>query len=360
MIAAQVTDTVRDRFVLGEAPDPEPGPYDVVVQVHAAGLAPGIFNLLRAGRIPLFPTILGHEIAGEVVRLGAQADPTLLGRRVRVHPSLSCGHCEYCTTDRDMMCSANSIIGHAVFGPDAMSLYERYHNGGLAQLCVVPQSYVDVLPDAISYDLGAKVHDFANAIRALKLAQLPPASTLVVTAATGGMGTATISLAREFGVSKIVAVGRNAERLAAVAALDDRVTPVRVADDDTPQAVVGAIRAVTASGAHAVIDYFPEGPGLAKVFGGLRYGGRIVHMGMSQTPFALPQIAVAVACVSFIGSRNCTRVDALDAIRILAEDPGRYERLITHRFPLAEANAARELLETRSEPLWMAIVNPEH
>lgn len=360
MIAAQVTETVQDRFVIGEVADPEPGPYDVVVKVHSAGLAPGIFNLLRAGRIPLFPTILGHEIAGEVVRLGRDADPALLGRRVRVHPSLSCGSCEYCTTDRDMMCSANSMIGHAVFGPDAMGLYERYHNGGLAQYTVVPQSYVDTLPDVISYELGAKVHDFANAIRALKLAELPPASTLVVTAATGGMGTATVSLAREFGVSKIIAVGRNAERLAAVAALDDRVTVLHVGADDPPQAVVGAIRAVTPAGAHAVIDYLPEGPGLAKVFGGLRYGGRIVHMGMSQTPFVIPQIAIAVACVSFVGSRNCTRSDAVDALRILAADPARYERLITHRFPLAEANAAREVLETRSEALWMSVVNPEH
>lgn len=360
MIAAQVTETVRDRFLIGEAPRPTPGADDVVVQVHAAGLAPGIFNLLRAGRVPLFPTILGHEIAGEVVELGSDADPALLGRRVRVHPSLSCGHCEYCTSDRDMMCSANSIIGHAVFGPDAMSLYKRYHNGGLAQFTVVPQSYVDPLPDSISYDLGAKVHDFGNAIRALKLAELPPASTLIVTAATGGMGTATISLAREFGVSKIIAVGRNADRLKDIAALDDRVATVRVSDDDPPHEVVAAIRALAPGGAHAVLDYFPDGPGLAKVFGAIRFGGRIVHMGMSPAPFAIPQIAVAVACVSFIGNRNGTRADALDAIRILAADPARYERLITHRFVLADANAAREALESRRDPLWMAVVNPEH
>lgn len=58
------------------------------------------------------------------------------------------------------------MIGHAVFGPDAMSLYSRYHNGGLAQLVVVPQANVDELPDQITFDLGAKLHDFAMAVRA--------------------------------------------------------------------------------------------------------------------------------------------------------------------------------------------------
>lgn len=359
MIAAQILDRDGTSFVIEEIADPTPGPTDVVVRVAAAGLAPGIFNLLRMGSLPLFPTIVGHEIAGTVVEVGSQADTALTGKRVRVHPMLGCGRCEYCTSDREMMCSANSMIGHAVFGPDAMGLYERYHNGGLAQLVVVPQAQVDELPDQVGFDLGAKVHDFAMAVRALTLAALPPASTLVVTAATGAMGTATILLAREFGVARIVAVGRDEARLEAVRQLDpDRVRPLVLGADDPPEVVVGKVRAVDPAGAHAVIDYLPEGPGLAKVFGGIRYGGRIVHMGMNKVPFAIPQIAVAFNCISFVGTRSCTRHDALTALRILGQDPERYDRLVTHRFDLSEANQAKELLQSRSEPLWMLVVHP--
>ncbi|MGI8589454.1 MAG: alcohol dehydrogenase catalytic domain-containing protein [Nakamurella sp.] len=359
MIAAQILDQERTSFVVGETADPTPGATDVVVRVAAAGLAPGIFNLLRMGAIPIFPTVVGHEIAGTVVEVGSDADAALMGKRVRVHPLLSCGRCEYCTSDREMLCSANSMIGHAIFGPDAMSLHSRYHNGGLAELVVVPQANVDELPDQIGFELGAKVHDFANAVRALTLAVLPPASTLVVTAATGAMGTATILLAREFGVSRVIAVGRDEARLEAVRRLDPgRVTPLVLGADEPAEAVVAKVRTVDAAGAHAVIDYLPEGAGLVKLFGGIRSGGRIVHMGMNRVPFAIPQIAVAVNCVSFVGTRACTRHDALTALRILGQDPERYNRLVTHRFPLREANRARELLQSRSEQLWMLVVNP--
>ena len=359
MIAAQILDREGTSFVVGETADPIPGATDVVVRVAAAGLAPGIFNLMRMGALPIFPTIVGHEIAGTVVTVGSEADAGLLGKRVRVHPLLGCGRCEYCTSDRDMLCSANSMMGHAVFGPDAMPRYSRYHNGGLAELVVVPQASVDELPDQIGFELGAKVHDFANAVRALTLASLPPASTLIVTAATGAMGTATILLAREFGVSRIIAVARDEARLEEVRRLDpDRVTPLLLGADESAESVVAKVRAVDAAGAHAVIDYLPEGAGLAKLFGGIAFGGRIVHMGMNRVPYPIPQIAVAVNCVSFIGTRACTRHDALTALRILGQDPDRYNRLVTHRFPLREANQARELLQSRSEPLWMLVVNP--
>ena len=359
MIAAQVLEQERTSFVIGETADPTPGPSDVVVRVAAAGLAPGIFNLMRMGSIPLFPTIVGHEIAGTVVEVGSAADAGVMGKRVRVHPLLGCGRCEYCTSDREMLCSAHSMIGHAVFGPDAMGLYSRYHNGGLAELVVVPQTHVDELPDEIGFDLGAKIHDFAMAVRALTLASVPPAGTLVVTAATGAMGTATILLAREFGVSRIIAVGRDEARLEAVRQLDpERVRTLFLGDDTPAEAVVGMVRSIDPAGAHAVIDYLPEGPGLAKLFGAIRAGGLIVHMGMNRVPFAIPQIAIAVNCISFLGTRSCTRHDALSALRILGQEPARYEQLVTHRFPLDEANQARELLQSRSEPLWMLVVNP--
>lgn len=359
MIAAQVLEEDKTAFVVGEVPDPVPGPDDVVVQVAAAGLAPGNFSLLAAGRIPLFPVVLGHEIAGTVVAVGEQVGTDLVGTRVRVHPLLGCGACEHCVSDREQMCSANSMIGQAIFGPDAMPLYSRYHRGGLAQRVKVPRTNIDPLPQGIGFDLGAKVHDFANAVRALKLAALPPGATLGITAATGAMGTATILLAPHFGVGRVVAMGRDVERLEAVRALaPDLVAAVHVAATDTPEQVVGRMRAVEPAGVHAVVDYLPEGPGIAKAFGGIRYGGRIVHMGMNPAPFPIPMIALSVACISLVGTRNATRADALDAMRILARDPGRYEQLITHRFPLEQVEEVRRLMTSRSEPMWMSVVHP--
>lgn len=345
---------------VGEVPDPVAGPGEAIVRVEVTGLAPGAFSLLRMGAVPILPTIFGHEIAGVVESVGDEADAAIVDARVRVHPLLSCGSCDYCTTDREMMCAQNAMIGHAAFGPEAMKRYQRYHNGGLAEKVVVPVANLDRLPDGVSAELGAKAHDFANAMRALKLAELDPGSTLIVTAATGAMGVATIAFAREFGVQRVIAVGRDAARLEEVAALDpELVRTVVLQDDDTPQTVAGRIRAIAPQGAHAAIDYLPRGLGASYVFGGLRTGGRIVHMGVNPEPLVIPPAAFSVNCITFVGTRNGTRKDAHDALRLLAADPERYERLITHRLALDEAERARDNFATRDEPMWMAVVRPD-
>jgi len=359
MLASEVIDKTGTLRV-GEVADPVAGPGEAVIRVEVAGLAPGAFNLLRMGAVPILPTIFGHEIAGIVESVGDDARTDLVGRRVRVHPLLSCGSCDYCTTDREMMCSQNAMIGHAVFGPEAFGRYQRYHNGGLAEKVLVPAANIDVLPDELDFELGAKVHDFANAIRALKLAELDKGSTLIITAATGAMGVATIALAHEFGVHRIIAVGRDADRLLEIQGLDpEHISLVTISDDDTPQSVAGRLRAIAPAGAHAAVDYFPGGKGTSYIFGGLRTGGRIVHMGVNPEPLVIPPAAFSINCITFVGTRNGTRKDARDAIRLLAADPDRYSRLITHRLGLDEAERARDNFATRAEPMWMAVVLPQ-
>ncbi|MFT4229464.1 MAG: alcohol dehydrogenase catalytic domain-containing protein [Microbacterium sp.] len=358
MLASQVVDK-DGQLRISEVPDPVAGPGEAVVAVEAAGLAPGAFNLLRMGAVPILPTTFGHEIAGTVLSVGDASRSDLLGRRVRVHPLLSCGVCDYCTTDREMMCAQNAMIGHAVFGPEALPRYSRYHDGGLAQQVLVPVDNLDILPDQVDFELGAKAHDFANAVRALTLAETGPRSVIVVTAATGAMGVATIAIAREFGVRQVIAVGRDGDRLAQVAALDpELVTPVTLGEEDTAQSVAGRIRAVVPAGADAAIDYFPGGKGTSFIFGGLRAGSRIVHMGVNPEPFTIPPAAFSIHCISFIGTRNGTRRDAHDALRLLAADPERYRRLITHRLALDEVHLARDNFSSRAEPMWMAVVEP--
>jgi len=358
MLATEVLDQ-EGTLRTGEVADPIAERGEAVVRVESVGLAPGAFSLLRMGKVPILPTILGHEIAGVVESVEDPARQDLVGKRVRVHPNLGCGWCDYCTTDREMMCSEHSMMGHALFGPNAMRLYERYHNGGLAEKVLVRIENLDVLPDTIDYEVGAKIHDFANAIRTLKLAELDAGSTLIVTAASGAMGAAIISFARDYGVRKVIAIGRNKDRLDAVAALDPELVDVVVFDDgDTPQTAAGKIRRIEPQGAHAAIDFFPHGRGTSLVFGGLRNGSRIVHMGVNPDPLIIPPAAFSVNCITFVGTRNGTRKDVHEAMDIIASRPAQFTRLISHRFHLDTVDCAVEILATRSEPMWMGVVSP--
>ena len=343
---------------------PQPNPIDVIVKVASAGLAPGMINLLRMGAFKHLPTTLGHEAAGTVAAVGGDVEGIAVGERVRVHPNLNCRSCAYCRSDRDMMCPQQAMIGHAAFSTHPMPLYDEYHDGGLAEYLRVPHWLIDPLPDSVSFDVGAKVHDLANALRALKCAALPVSSTVIVTAATGTMGTATVKLAPHLGVARLILVGRSRERLADVQSLTGQIPTEVVALEDLTDdwqnagGLTEALRGLAPDGADAVIDYIPGGPATGQSMGALATGGTLVHMGANPSPLSLPAIAMMVNCWRFVGTRACTRTDAAQILALLGSGQLNSEDLITQRFALTDAVEAIDAMQQRRSPMWMTVVHP--
>jgi threonine dehydrogenase-like Zn-dependent dehydrogenase len=351
-------------LVLDTIPVPDPGPRDVIVQVAAAGVAPGIMRLLEMGAFKHLPTTVGYEAAGTIAAVGSDVTGIEVGDRVRVHPFLNCRDCIYCRTDRDMMCAQQALLGFATFGHAATPLYDEYHNGVLAEYARVPQWLIDPLPESVSFDAAAKVHTLANAVRALNSASLPVASTVVITAATGAMGSATIKLAKHFGIARLILVGRDSERLKSVARLTGGIPASIIALDELPGdwgvngGLTGRLRELAPDGADAVIDYVPEGPATGQALAALASGGSLVHMGGNATPLPLPPIALMMNLWRFVGTRACTRNDAREVLRLLEAGALAVDELITHRFPLADAVKAVDAMQRRDEPMWMTVINP--
>ncbi|MGV2985049.1 zinc-dependent alcohol dehydrogenase [Microbacterium sp. AGC85] len=357
-MAESASDPIR--FV--ERAVPEPAADEVLVKVVAAGISPMILKLLRLGRFGQLPTVIGHEAAGVVVKSGGAASEPLIGRRVRVHPMLSCRSCEYCLTDREQMCAQTAMIGAAAHGSGPNPGYERYHDGGLAEYVRVPIWLIDEIPDHVSFEVAAKLHDLANAYRALRTASIPVGGTLVITAATGAMATASLLLAPHLGVGRVILVGRSAERLRAVAGLPVRIPIDSIAFDELPDdweqsgALTRRLRELAPDGPHAVVDFLTAGAGATQALQSLRMGGSLVHMGGGQAPIDVPLRILMNSMWSVIGSRACTRADVAAVLRLMESGALDAEALITHRWPLAEADRAFATLEARAEPIWMGVV----
>ncbi|WP_020389723.1 alcohol dehydrogenase catalytic domain-containing protein [Kribbella catacumbae] len=351
-------------LVVEEVPVPKPGLGEVVVKVESAGLAPGMMSLLKMGAFKQLPTILGHEIAGTVSEIGSDVPGFSAGERVRVHPQLTCGRCVHCRSDREMLCAQYAMIGHAAFSNGPLPLYERYHDGGLAEYVRVPHWLVDRLPENVSFDVGAKMHDLANAVRILKVAELPRAATVVITAATGTMGTATVKFAKQFGVGRLILVGRSAERLRAVEQLADGIPVDSIATENLPEGwesandLTQALRRLVPQGVDAVLDFVPASPITGHAMAALATGGVLAHMGGNTIPLPIPPIAMMGNCWRFIGTRGTTRNDVVDVLRLLEIGAVNVDDLITHHFPLAETVTAIQQMQQREKPMWMTIVNP--
>jgi threonine dehydrogenase-like Zn-dependent dehydrogenase len=350
------------RLRLEPVPVPEPGPQDVLVRVVATGLGPGPVLWWQHGMTQPLPVTPGHEIAGTVVEVGSAVDSVRAGDRVRVHANLTCRDCVLCRTDREPLCARASILGGLVFGPEGVELNAPYHDGGLAEYVRVPAWLLDLLPDSLPFPIAARAHDVGVANRALKLASLEPGGVLVVLAATGAMGVATIRLAPLFGVARVVAVGRSRARLERVRALDPGLVEV-IATEELPEGwqerglLARAIRQAAPEGAQAVVDYLGDGRQGAAAALGMRNGGTLVLVGAGREPLPLPTGLLMANGLRVAGSRSCTRRDACEVLELLRTGRLAIDDLLTHRVPLPEVNRAVEELMGRGEGAWLITVD---
>lgn len=356
MLAARAY-TGETAFRLEQIPVPEVNDGEALVRVRASGLASGMPILWAAGMIKLLPATLGHEIAGVVESVGRGVDSVAPGDRVRVHPNLTCGYCARCQGDQEQMCSACSMIGFAVFGPDAMPMYERYHEGGLAEFVRVPARLLDPLPEAIPFHVGAKIHDIAGVNRSITEAGVGLGDTLVLTSGTGALGGVTVRLAACRGLARVIVVGRSRARLEQIKALAPglvEIVPLDELGDDWQEsdAVATAIRRHAPNGADAIIDYTPQGPLPWRAARAMRTGGRLVIRAARPGVAEVPLLDLMHACWQIVGTRNGTRSDVRAVIALLESGQLEAADLFTHRFDLPDVNKGLAALRDRSVPTW--------
>lgn len=345
---------------LEETPILETGPEDVLIQVYAAGVTPGALRLLEMGRART-PSTVGHEMAGIITKVGVGVPAELaVGSRVRVNPVLSCRQCEYCASGREHMCSEGAMIGFAQFGQRS-PLYDRYHDGGVAEYARVPYWNVDIIPGNISFAIAAKVHDVATGLYSLERANLPKESVLLVTAASGTMGAVALRLAQEFGIKKVLLVGRSRERLEAMRSLTTVETAVVVASNEDGEleqpTLLENLRAAAPDGVDAIIDYLPSGGLIGKIIPILKTAGTLVHMGSNASPLPIPLALVMGKCWTIVGCRGHAREHENKVIQWLGEGKLSVDDLITHRFAFSEAEDVIKRIEDRQEPMWLTVID---
>jgi propanol-preferring alcohol dehydrogenase len=133
---AMVLERQRQPLVPADLPDPEPGPGQVLISVHACGVCRTDLHILDGELTePKLPLVPGHQIVGTVVGAGEGAERFAAGERVGV-PWLgwTCGVCRYCTSGRENLCDRARFTGYDL-------------DGGYAELAVADQRFCFPIPD---------------------------------------------------------------------------------------------------------------------------------------------------------------------------------------------------------------------
>ena len=321
-------------------PRPTPEPDEVLVRVRACGICGSDIRyymghnpwaLHTLGREEPNPPniILGHEFAGEVCEVGADASSELIGKRVVVAPYKSCGMCPLCRTGNYHLCKDTTHLGHGAGWGE-----REYYPGGMAELCAVWADKAYVLPDHISFEEAALLDIAGVGIHALGVSGMAPGASIAIVG-VGPLGATLVQTARVWGAKTIFCsdVCQKRVDLAASTGADQAFNPEK---DDF---LAGVLKKTNDVGVDVVIDTvcLPETQQEALQMLALR--GTLVNMaiGSREVSFNLLQIGGERAIRS---SCNYFFHDLQMALDLAAAGRLRLKPLITHQFALDEANQA--------------------
>jgi L-iditol 2-dehydrogenase len=202
---------------------PEIGRGELLVKVYATGVCGS--DVMEWYRIKKAPRVLGHEITGEIVKVGEGVDRYKIGDRVFVSHHVPCNTCCYCLSGYHTACETLHRT--------------NYDPGGFAQYIRIPainvESGVYVLPEEVSYEEGTFIEPLACVVRGQRLAGLKPGQTVLVIG-SGISGLIHMNLARALGAGRIIATDITDYRLKA--AKDFGADAVINAKDDVQKRVL--------------------------------------------------------------------------------------------------------------------------
>jgi 2-desacetyl-2-hydroxyethyl bacteriochlorophyllide A dehydrogenase len=259
---------------------PVAAPGEVVVDVERVGLCGTDVELFTGEMAYLYqgharyPLRLGHEWSGTVTAVGDGVDPGWIGRRTTGDTMLGCGHCRRCTSGRAHLCEDRFELGVRGGRP-----------GALAEQVAVPASSLHALPDSVDPVTGALAEPGANALRAVRAANVGRGDRLLILGA-GAIALLAAQLAAADGV-EVHLMGRSERSLAFARGLD--IGEVWTSDT-VPRLPFDAV--IDASNA-------PELPALALEL--VEPGGRVVFIGLAGTPSAIDTRTLALKDVTATG-----------------------------------------------------------
>lgn len=293
-------------LVLGTAPDPSPGPGQVLVDVAHANIT-FVETMFRASGFGPFgaelPVIPGNGVGGTITALGPDVDPALAGR----------------------------VVVTATGG-----------TGAYAERVVVDQGAPVAVPPGLALDAAvALMADGRTALMLARAAGLRPGDRVLVEAAAGGVGSLLTQLAAAAGATVVGAAGGDRKVDVLRAAGLDVVVDYRRAG------WTGRVR--DAVGAVDVVFDGVGGPLAREAFDLLDPGGRMLSFGLAGGAWAdIPAESAAARGVTLLSPRP-----GPDELRALTEAAlgegaaGRLRPLIGQRFPLERAAAAHAAIEAR-------------
>ena len=313
-------------LVYAEVDDPTPSRGDIIVRVKAATVCGTDIRIFRGRKTAgiRYPSVLGHEFAGEVVE-AVDALEFQRGDAVCVCPAIACGHCDYCLRGYENICRNLVAIGYEVDG--AFAEYIRIPARAVAN------GNVFRIPDGLSFEKAALVEPLSCVMTGQELIDVRIGDSVVILG-SGPIGLLHVKLARLSGAGTIIVSEVNAARREAALAsgADLAVDPASENLNEIVRGMTGGIGADKVIVAIGVPKLANDAIGLT------RHRGRIsLFAGFSIGETASVDVnSIHYNELMVTGSFGLTRRQFQRSLAAIASGRLEVDSLLTHRFALSD------------------------
>lgn len=351
------------KMSLWEFEVPKIGPEDGLLKIEMAGVCgsdPGIYRGKTTRAPRPYPIIMGHEVVGHIEEIGGSAAERRglkVGDRVIIEHAFGCGQCTPCITGNYVRCESFLTYGSMISCKQPPHLWGAYGE----YLYIAPRAMVHKVSEELPPEGAVLISAvLGNAIRWLRIVGGVSIGNTVVIEGPGQQGLAGVIVAKESGAQTIIITGLTKDRTRLDLAKEFGATYCVNVEKEN---LFEFVKQVTAGKmADVVMDVTGRPEGAVNALDLVAKGGTIVVPGLyggeTEIPLPLDKLVFKEARLQGVYSHNIHSV--VPAIA-LAES-GRYpiEKMVTHRFPLEEAERAVRLVggEIEEEELIKAVIIP--
>ena len=277
------------------------------------------------------PQIIGHEIAGEIIDVGANTTGFAPGDRVQVIAAVPCEECWACKAGKQGICINQTSMGYQFAG-------------GFAEEMVIPAAVlkangVNKIPGDLSFDEASVTEPLACVLNAQRLVHVGEGDTVLVMGA-GPIGCLHVRLASALGAKHVMLADINGDRLALSA---NAVRPDRAIDMSSEDLAAIVLEETHGVGPSVIITAAPAGAAQEQAIAMAAPGGRVSFFG--GLPKDKPMIAVDSNVVHYkelilAGANGSSPAQNAEALALIASGKVPVADLITHRMSLENVKGA--------------------
>jgi len=324
-----------------DIPIPDVGSDEALIKVKASGICSGdVMPWYIEKKAPL---VLGHEPAGEIVKVGKNVNYLSPGDRVFVHHHAPCMECICCKREDYVQCEEWRRSGIIP--------------GGISEYILIPKGNLKLetlrLPDNVNYEDATLIEPTACVIKSLRRSGIKKGDTLLIIG-LGVMGILHLLLAPHFGAEKVIGADMVDFRLGKAEEFGTWAT-VNIKEESLKEAILSL---TDGRGAEIVI----VGPNSVQaMYTGLECvapGGTVVFFtpAKPEEKLTIDPNYIYFNDINIVTSYSCGPKDTREALKFIEKGVIKAERLVTHRFRIDETELAYKIVAKAADSLKVLIV----